>query len=157
MRIMILFAWTIIVLALVACQNQGTHADATQTVPAAPVAKSPPAGSAELVGIWYVESIGKRPVLDYSPARLQFTDDGAVNGNASCNRFSGTYTYADKQLVIPQSLAATKMLCLPALMEQEQRFLAILPNAASAALENDLLTLRDAQGNRVIRASREEK
>ena len=147
-------------LLLIACQQTG-QPHATPEADKQPVANelSPAYRAAtkqELSGTWYIEYIGDRPVLDRSPARLQFTEDGAINGNASCNRFFGSYTYSDKKLVIPQSLGATKMMCLPALMEQEQRLFHHLPNAVQASVRNGLLVLRDARGNQVIKASRDE-
>jgi heat shock protein HslJ len=147
-------------LLLVACQQPGQpHTTSEANKP--PIANEQSsayraATKQELSGTWYIEYIGDRPVLDRSPARVQFTEDGAINGNASCNRFFGSYTYSDKKLVIPQSLGATKMMCLPALMEQEQRLFQHLPNAAQASLLNGLLVLRDAEGNQVIKASRDE-
>src|SRR5690606_41534978 len=58
------------------------------------------ADSNELFGIWVVEYISERPVIDGSPARIQFGADGAINGNASCNRFFGDYTYQEGRLTI---------------------------------------------------------
>lgn len=108
-----------------------------------------------LEGVWVVEHIGDFPVVTGSPARLQFMEDGAINGNASCNRFFGQYTYSNTVLVVG-ALGATKMMCLPSLMEQEQRLLERLPNATQVRLENDLLILQDASGTSLITASREE-
>ena len=149
-------------LLLIACQQtaqpQPPEVSDTDKQPA--VSEPGPAYHAatrkELSGIWYIEYIGDRPVIDRSPARIQFTEDGAINGNASCNRFFGSYIYAGEQLQIPENLGATKMMCLPALMEQEQRLFQHLPNATRAGLLNGLLILRDDQGNQVIRASRDE-
>ncbi len=142
-----------------ACQQAGkpsreTRTDSTET--SAARATHDAMTAEELAGVWYVEYIGDRPVIDRSPARIQFTEDGAINGNASCNRFFGSYTYVNEQLDIPTNLGATKMMCLPALMEQEQRLLQHLPKAARASLSNGLLILRDADGNQVISAARDE-
>lgn len=109
----------------------------------------------DLLGVWVVEFIAERPVIDRSPARIQFSADGDINGNASCNRFFGNYTYNDQLLVINQ-LGSTRMMCLPALMEQEVRLLEFLPTASSASIENGLLILRDTEGKLVIQASKEE-
>jgi heat shock protein HslJ len=82
-------------------------------------------------------------------------EDGAINGNASCNRFFGQYTYSNTVLVIG-ALGSTKMMCLPSLMEQEQRLLEHLLNATQVRLENGLLILQDGSGASLITASREE-
>lgn len=127
-----------------ACQPQAMSRDATEA-----------AHNNELLGIWVVEYISERAVIDASPARIQFGPDGAINGNASCNRFFGDYTYEDSRMVI-NHLGSTRMMCLPALMEQEARLLEFLPTASSASIENGLLILRDANGQRIIQASVEE-
>lgn len=106
----------------------------------------------QLQGIWRLVSIGDQPVAENSPARLQFTDDGAINGNASCNRFFGTYTYNGQQLTIHNPLGATKMLCLPALMEQETQLLNTLSGAVNVGLEQGHLVLRDPLGNAILEA-----
>lgn len=147
-------------LFLIACQQTDNRAadvpaDSKEKFPAV-IARDAPAALKALQGTWYIEYIGDRPVIDHSPARIQFAVDGLLNGNASCNRFFGNYTYVDKQLKIPASLGATKMMCLPALMEQEQRLFEQLPMAHWASVENGLLILRDNQGKQVIKASRDE-
>ena len=137
----VLVAFTIF---LSACQPHAMSRDATEV-----------ADSDELFGIWVVEYISERPVIDGSPARIQFGADGAINGNASCNRFFGDYTYQEGRLTI-NPLGSTRMMCLPSLMEQETRLLEFLPTARSASIENGLLILRDANGRLIIQASVEE-
>lgn len=156
-------ACTVMLLALfmlIACQQTNKpprDTDSHKNVTPATLSPAYQAASkSEVIGTWYVEYIGERPVIDHSPARIQFTHEGAINGNASCNRFFGSYTYKNGQLTIPGNLGATKMACLPALMEQEQRLFEHLPTATHAVVENGLLILRNAQGTQVIRASRDE-
>lgn len=154
----------LLVIVSVGCQQVGNapvKAGQATEVKVPKAANSAPsytaANAKDLKGIWYVEFIAERAVIDYSPARIQFADKDAINGNASCNRFFGTYTYIDQKLVIPESLGATKMMCLPALMEQEKRLFTELPNAVQASLENNLLVLRDENGRQIIKASREQQ
>jgi heat shock protein HslJ len=106
----------------------------------------------QLLGIWRVVSIGDQPVAENSPARLQLPEDGAINGNASCNRFFGNYTYNGQHLIIKNPLGATKMLCLPALMEQEAQLLRTLNGVLSVGLEQGHLVLRDPLGNVILEA-----
>lgn len=115
----------------------------------------PAPGKSELIGSWTVEFIGERPVIDRSPAFIQFTEDDKVAGNSSCNRFSASYTLSETQLSFGQA-ASTRMACPEALMEQEQRFLAALARVAQVQLENGLLELTDADGTLVFKASRRE-
>jgi heat shock protein HslJ len=109
----------------------------------------------ELIGSWTVEFIGERPVIDRSPAFIQFTEDDKVAGNSSCNRFSASYSLSETQLSLGQA-ASTRMACPEALMEQEQRFLAALARVAQVQLENGILELTDADGTLVLKASRQE-
>jgi len=104
------------------------------------------------IGTWQVEFIGTRPVIDYSPAVISFSADGQLSGNASCNRFSGAYQDTPEALSIGP-LATTRMMCPPALMEQEQRMLAALSEITGARVENNRLYLNDATGNLLFKAS----
>lgn len=109
----------------------------------------------DLIGAWTVESIGARPVIDNSPAYLQFAEDDRLSGNASCNRLTGSYTLSGSRLTFGQA-AATRMMCPPALMEQEERFLASLEKVAEVKFENGLLALLDSDGTLLFRALRGE-
>jgi len=116
---------------------------------------SPPVES-DLAGAWMVEYIGERPVIDNSPATIEFAGNGRVGGNASCNRFVGEYALSGSSLSFGK-LGATKMMCPPALMEQEARFLAALERVSKVQIQNGLLVLLDVEGVTVFKASRKEK
>ena len=117
-------------------------------------ATTPAPRQADLIGQWHIESIGDRPVIDRSPAAIEFTNEGRAGGNASCNRFTGAYTLSGSELSFGP-LAATKMMCPDALMNQEIRFLATLDRVAAVQIQQGLLILRDANGKTVITASRQ--
>ena len=110
----------------------------------------------DLAGAWMVEYIGERPVIDNSPATIEFAGNGRVGGNASCNRFVGEYVLSGSSLSFGK-LGATKMMCPPALMEQEARFLAALEWVAKAQMRDGLLNLLDAKDGVVFKASRRQK
>ena len=112
----------------------------------------PVADKSELLGSWTVEFIDERPVIDDSPAFIQFTEENKVSGNSSCNRFTGSYVFSETQLSFGQA-ATTRMACPQALMEQEQRFLDGLSRVAQAKLKNGMLELMDSDGTRVFKAS----
>lgn len=116
--------------------------------------KEPLVDVKQLTGIWVVESIADQPVIERSTVRIQFGADGDINGNASCNRFFGKYSLTEGVLSI-EAPGSTRMMCLPTLMEQEQRLLERLPEAVSAGYENGTLLLRDRAGTPVLKASRE--
>lgn len=115
--------------------------------------KTSPAAT-HLVGIWMIEQIGERDVIDDNRLRIQFTDTGKINGHSSCNRFFGEYVHTESELDI-KPLGSTRMMCLPTLMEQEQRLLEQLQGARQAQIEGDYLILKDEDGAVAIRASRE--
>lgn len=88
------------------------------------------AGAVELAGEWRVTHLAGTPVIEESRLALCFTASGEVSGNASCNRFSGSYTAESGSLRIggaDGSVATTRMLCPEPVMAQEDRFLQLLP------------------------------
>lgn len=107
----------------------------------------------QLLGRWHVEYVRDRPVIDRSPASIEFADDGRFTGNASCNRMAGEYKWNDGVLELGRA-AVTRMACPEALMEQEQRLLAAIGAVAGARIENGLLILEDIEGKLVIKAAR---
>lgn len=109
--------------------------------------------AAPLAGKWHVDYIEGRGVVDYSPAHYQFGDDMTLSGNASCNRFNGTYRMEEGAIVVGE-LATTRKLCPRALMEQESRFLAALKRAHSWKSDKGLMYLYDDQGVELFRGAR---
>ncbi|MBO3276464.1 META domain-containing protein [Pseudomonas schmalbachii] len=72
-----------------------------------------------------VEWIGERPLMDYSHLTLTLDGKGRAYGNAGCNHWFAGYTLDGENLTFGQA-GSTRKMCAPALMEQEQRFLAAL-------------------------------
>jgi heat shock protein HslJ len=112
-------------------------------------------GSTNLNGQWTIESIDDRPVIDKSPAYIEFTPEGRVGGNASCNQFTGSYVLSGPDLSFSK-LASTRKMCPPALTEQETRFLAALERVAKVQFQEGLLLLQDTNDATVVKASRRE-
>lgn len=81
-------------------------------------------------------------------------DDGALTGNAGCNRFHGTYTRDGSRLRIDSAMATTRMHCADDVMQQEREFLAAVQSAATWAVERDMLDMHRADGERALTASR---
>jgi heat shock protein HslJ len=89
------------------------------------------ADAAELAGEWRVTHLAGAPVMEGSRLALRFTASGEVSGNASCNRFSGSYTAEAGSLRIggaEGNLATTRMMCPEPVMAQEDRFLRLIPS-----------------------------
>lgn len=137
-------------MTLTACGGQADAPDALQE----PAMSSPTEGSSPpaLIGAWTVETIGDRPVIDRSPAFIQFDAEGRVSGSATCNRMTGEYIQEGAALVF-RPMAVTRMMCPEALMEQEQRLLLALDEVGRWRIENGMLVLEDADGGLVFRAS----
>ncbi|MCY1288628.1 META domain protein [compost metagenome] len=72
-----------------------------------------------------VEWIGERPLIDRSHLTVVLGKDGRAYGNAGCNHWFAGYTLQDERITFNQA-ASTRKMCAESLMEQEQRFLAML-------------------------------
>lgn len=93
---------------------------------------------------WNLIELDGRPVTaPRGGERVFFELDGAnarVTGNASCNRFSGTYELAaGDRLWFGPDLIATRMACAD--LDQERRFLDVLTRVESYTLDGDALSL----------------
>jgi heat shock protein HslJ len=74
---------------------------------------------------WIVETIGGVPVVEKSEPTILFLEEGRVAGNASCNRFTGSFQLTGEGLSFGQ-MANTMMACEEPLSSQEARFLELL-------------------------------
>ncbi|MDH1054660.1 META domain-containing protein [Aquipseudomonas alcaligenes] len=72
-----------------------------------------------------VEWIGERPLIDRSHLTITLGEDGRAYGSAGCNHWFASYRRDGDALRFEQP-GATRKLCAPTLMEQEQRFLEAL-------------------------------
>ena len=79
------------------------------------------AGAGIVGTAWLVEDIAGRGVIDSAQTTLSFDTAGRVSGSGGCNRFTGAATLAGEALTVGL-LAATRLACVPALMDQEQKF-----------------------------------
>ncbi|MBO6558804.1 MAG: META domain-containing protein [Pseudomonadales bacterium] len=85
---------------------------------------------------WRVEDIQNRGIIDHSRITVKFEGDrGQVSGSSGCNRYFGNYSFTKDQLKI-ESLASSRRTCVPALMNQEQRFLKALESVTQARWRN---------------------
>ncbi len=71
---------------------------------------------------WVVEDIDRRGIVDRSRATLVFGPGGRFSGRASCNDYAGRWTLDGESLRITE-LAVGARACVPALANQEARFL----------------------------------
>jgi heat shock protein HslJ len=100
---------------------------------------------------WRVEDIDGRGVVDDAETTLDFEAGGRVAGSGGCNRYSGNAELGAGSLAVGP-LAATRMACAPALMDQEQRFFDAMARVAGWSVGADgLLRLSDAAGAEILR------
>ena len=103
---------------------------------------------------WFIEDIGGKGVVDRSPASLVFLPEGRLAGNAACNQLTAEYTEDAGKLTISLG-GATMMMCPPALMEQEQRLLKLLPKVTGYTIDdNGALMLNTDSDKAVVTARR---
>jgi putative lipoprotein len=78
--------------------------------------------SADLIGTsWLAEDIGGRGVIDNAQTTITFDAEGSVAGSGGCNRYFGPVTIEGSAISFGD-FGATRMACVPALMDQEQKF-----------------------------------
>jgi len=85
---------------------------------------------------WQVVEIDGRGVADPQRVTLGFGLEGRVAGMAACNRYSGGYALSGEGLQFSQ-MAGTKMACPTALMDEEQRFHAVLARVQAFGIAAD--------------------
>ena len=105
---------------------------------------------ADLAGsVWVAEEIAGTPVTGDKPITLRFDADGSASGRGGCNSYGGSYTLAGDALGFGP-LAATRMACPPAVMDQEQRYFDMLGKVTHYAVADDgALLLVTGEGKEV--------
>ena len=79
-------------------------------------------------------------MIDNARATLEFRDSARVAGRGSCNQFSGPVTVRDSTISFGP-LAATRMACAPAVMDQESRYFKGLADAERYAVQGPALLI----------------
>ncbi|PZQ46454.1 MAG: hypothetical protein DI556_20370 [Rhodovulum sulfidophilum] len=110
----------------------------------------------DLAGSWLAEDIGRAGVIDRLRTVLVIAADGAVSGSGGCNRITGRATISGETVAFGP-IASTDMLCPPAVMDQETKFLALLGQVRSwrADPERKKLLLLDADGTAIMTFARD--
>jgi heat shock protein HslJ len=112
---------------LLACSDVGVHSSADLTLFRWPGNASKgkelaAAAQPSLSGTsWLAEDIGGRGVIDNAQTTITFEAEGRVAGSGGCNRYFGPVTIEGNAIRFGD-LGATRMACVPALMDQEQTF-----------------------------------
>ncbi|HVY06630.1 MAG TPA: META domain-containing protein [Burkholderiales bacterium] len=128
-----------------------------QTPSAAPAdaAGNAPRGNEWRLVKWIANGTEKTLVPD-SVVTVAFAPSGKVSGDASVNRFSGTYRFdVDGRLRWPPSgFAVTRMAGPPALMTQERAFLDSLRRTSLFKIDGQQLVLESANSATVLTFTR---
>lgn len=111
-----------------------------------------PAASA-LAGVWVVEDILGRGIIDDTRVTLDFNEQ-RVAGRATCNSYRGDWALEHGKLSIVD-VAVKKMACPEALMDQERRFLDALASADGMRFDDTSALFLTRGGDDLIRARRE--
>lgn len=118
-------------------------------------ALSPSAAAAghTLIGTsWLAQDIDERGVLDGLQSTLTVESAERVSGQAGCNRYFGRVGLEESNIAISR-VGSTKMVCPPAVMDQERRFLDALQAAASWERGGDILLIFDGERRQRLRLS----
>ncbi len=103
---------------------------------------------------WRVEDIAAKGVIDMSHTTIEFTEDGQVAGDSSCNRYVGAVEITGSTMKVG-NLAGTRKMCPPAQMDQERSFFQAMAKVTSWEIaETGLIHLQDVDGVDQLRASR---
>ena len=99
---------------------------------------------------WIVREIEGVAVPADSRPTLSFGTDGKLSGRAPCNALTGGYQLKGDELAV-SDLSTTRMLCPPAVMQREQRFLALLGDVRRFERPaGDTLVLRTEDGRALV-------
>jgi heat shock protein HslJ len=88
-----------------------------------------------------------------STVTMSFASDGKVNGSGGCNTYTATWKANGNALTFTPA-AATRMMCDPGVMAQEQAFFRALESVATMRMEGDGLEMRTNQGALAVIATR---
>ena len=131
-------------------------ADPTAEMPVPPLevpAASPaPSSAGTRANEWHlvkwIANGAEKPIVADSNVMISFDPSGKINGNASVNRFSGTYRFdVDGRLEWPRAgFALTRMQGPQPLMAQERAFLESLRRTTQYRVDGQQLTLESQSG-----------
>lgn len=115
-------------------------------------ARSEASAEVDLAGTsWRLEDLAGKGVVDRTQTTLTFGPDDQVSGSGGCNRFTGRYERHGDSLSFGP-LAATRMACPDAVMNQETGFFAVLDSAVSHEITSEgYLLLHPAGGGPATR------
>ncbi len=101
--------------------------------------------------MWQVEDIDGGGTIDNSQLTIEIPDTTQIAGSAGCNRYAGSISLGSEEFRV--SVAAdTQRTCVPAINDQERRFLAALLEVRRYVINDTVLQLFDERGRARLRA-----
>lgn len=83
---------------------------------------------------WRAEDIGGKGISDNSEVTLMLGGDGKIGGKSGCNGYSANYQLAGDALKVFPPMIGTRMMCSPALINQEQAYRTLIESAQSVSI-----------------------
>jgi heat shock protein HslJ len=83
---------------------------------------------------WRAEDIGGKGIIDNSEVTLMLGGDGKIGGNSGCNGYSANYQLTGDALKVFPPMIGTRMMCPPALMNQEEAYRRLMETAQSVSI-----------------------
>jgi len=103
---------------------------------------------------WLLEDLAGTGVVDRVQTTLRFNGTSGINGSGGCNRYFGGIQGTAEALTVG-AIASTRMMCPPAVMNQEMKFFQALRTVNRIELgENGLLYLYPQDNSAPLRFSR---
>ena len=103
---------------------------------------------------WLLEDLAGAGVVDRVQTTLRFDGTTGINGSGGCNRYFGGIQGTAEALTVG-AIASSRMLCPPAVMDQEMKFFQALRSVSRIELdENGLLYLYTQDSAAPLRFSR---
>lgn len=100
--------------------------------------------------VWLAEDIGGGGVVDNVRSTLQIDASGKVSGSGGCNRLMSSAKVVGEKITFAPP-ATTRMMCPPAILDQEQKFLQALQKARAYKIEDPFLRLLGEDGVELVR------
>lgn len=96
---------------------------------------------------WKLHTINDELLYGDSVITLRFDSDSQLSGSAGCNTYKASYSADPETNAIEiDAISTTRMQCAPEIMEQEQRYLGVLGNAATYLDKCGRLKIRSQDG-----------
>lgn len=106
--------------------------------------------AADVEGIvWTLDELDGEPVESGVQVTLEF-DGTQIAGTGGCNQYNGAASFDDGVVEIAPEIVSTMMACIGPEAEVESNYLALLPSADGFSVDDDTLTLTDADGEPIL-------